>query len=162
MGDSGNRYRLRLPREIGLVVPWLKSDSNSIECICTLGAAGGIAIIPKGVLQPSLRSVEPYLTSVSATPWESGSDMLRLVRYLASMQAVSIGVEQTRFSLTIPEAVRKLGVAPDSGQAAVVFAMGSVLEVWRADAWSEHIRQAAGSFNALRADALEAIIDPCE
>lgn len=91
----------------------------------------------------------------SARASDTGTSWLRLARHIAAAWTVKIGVEKSRFSVTLPEEARKLRVAPQGGTLAVVFAINAILEIWRADQWCEYIRQSTGSFEKIKLTALE-------
>ena len=149
-------HRIRLPREVGLLVTWLRAAVEPIECVCALGPAGGVVIVPATLVASSRRSLDSLISDRVSVPWEVSGPRFELARYFAHTWDLSVQVDQSRFTLTVPEDVRKLGRAPSGGELAVVFAIGDILEIWRADAWCDHIRQVANSFNELRGSALDA------
>lgn len=155
VGDEGNSNRLRLPRAIGLVVPWLPTDSVSIDALAWIGASGGVAITPPHEMNLLRRSLETRVAGRTATISDSGTAWLGLTRYLAASWPIPIQAEQSRFSLTLPEDARKLGLAPLGGEHAVVFVANGIIEVWRADRWCEFMRQTTSSFEKMKLAAFE-------
>ena len=149
------QHRLRISRDAGLVVSWLDASSDRIECVAAVGPAGGICIGPASSIEPLRRSIVTNLGGRSATPRESGSAWVAVERYLATSWALSVSVEATRFSLTLPKGARKLRLAPSWGETAVVFATEAIVEVWPREAWCKHIRHSAAAIDELQEKAIE-------
>jgi hypothetical protein len=68
-------------------------------------------------------------------------------------------LDQGRYEFTLPEAARKLEIAPSRGDKAVVFATGEILEVWHVREWLEHVRAISGRLDELGERAIEAMED---
>lgn len=75
-----------------------------------------------------------------------------LARFLATAWSIPVFVEKNRYTMTLPDPARRLGVLPNAGDKAVVFATGEVLEVWPATDWVEYVRELSGNLAAI-ADA---------
>jgi hypothetical protein len=153
--DKG--HRLRLPKDLALMLSWLSVDSERVDCVCTVGAVGGIRIVPATLVEPTRRSLEARISGKVASPRDGGSAWLALARYLATTWVVPVAIEESRFTLTLPEDVRKLGLAPNQGEVAIAFAVTDILEIWRAESWCEHVRESASSIDDLKINALEAL-----
>ncbi len=151
--------RLRLSHDLALVVPWLATETGRIECVCSAGAAGGVCIQPAKAIDATRRSLTTHLDRRASTPTDDASGWVALARFLATSWDVPIAIEPGRFSLTLPEGARKLGLVPAKGQVAVVFAVAGIVEVWPAGEWVQHVRQSAASIDDLREAAFEELTD---
>jgi hypothetical protein len=156
-------HRLRWPKEISQFVPWLSAEQKGpIACIATLGPFGGIQICPDGRGVEIKRKISTRLKNVPADADEVAEEWVSAARFLATSWKIAINVEANgRFSLTLPEDARKLEVVPSAGQAAVTFAVGQIVEVWRHDRWVELNQRTSQKFNRL-AEAIQEELDATE
>ncbi len=162
VGDKGNRQRLRFSRDMTLVIPWLTTnqksvdgESKSIDCVCYISGAGGVVIEPSHDFKTIRRSFEARMPARALRASDTGTSWLRLARYVAAAWPIQIGVEESRFSLTLPEEARKLGIAPQGGELAVLFAYDAILEIWRIEQWCEYTRQTTASLEQIKSAAFE-------
>ncbi|MBI4663623.1 MAG: hypothetical protein HY735_32885 [Verrucomicrobia bacterium] len=151
------QHRVRLPAPIIEAVPWLANASGSITVTAVLGEHGGIRVLPPGSdEQLSTESITQQLRRHASTADESGkATVVPVARYLANAVGLTFAREQNRASVVMPRELRDLGVAPASGQHAVVFVYGSRLEIWRADEWRSHVRAADGKILDLIEDSAD-------
>ena len=139
--DVDPHNRVRIPREARDIVAWLNVEGTEIECIGTLGAAGGIQLAPIASHQTD---VARFTEAMDAPPEaeESGQEWVDVARLFATSWKVLISVEPSRFSLTLPEPLRRVQEFLQPGGTVIVFGFGNILEVWDAPKWNEHIRVA--------------------
>ncbi len=152
------QHRLRIPDAAKLVIPWLSSSPGSMKCVAFVGPVGGVVLANEKRLEALSKLVQGHVKSRQVRVADAGTSWVALGRYLATSWTVTIGVESNRFTLTLPEEARKLGLAPSAGQVAVVFALDGLLEVWPANAWLAHVRSSAESIDELR----QAVINSLE
>ena len=67
---------------------------------------------------------------------------------------MTINAEETRFSFTIPEPVRRAQLLPAAKGIVVAFGFGEIFEVWEASAWFARVRALKANPGAV-AEALE-------
>ncbi len=155
--------RIRLPTPIGLIVPWLTHGSGGlIECRLTVGAAGGAQVATAEFWNRRFRAVSTRAKSRKAGALDGGAVWVRYSRFLASSWPLTIRAEKSRFSFTLPEDPRKLGLVPEANERAVVFGLGGLLEIWKADEWLKHVRSVAPEIEALHHRALEELAERAE
>lgn len=154
------QHRLRLREEVASVVPWLPTDAGTIECLAMVGPAGGLVVSPAD-LPKEHAEVIIQLRSRQIGRQQVGSRIVEYARYAAATWPVPISWEAKarRYTLTLPEGARKLKLAPNRGERAVVFAAGEVLEVWRADEWVAYIRTLARDLDEVRDSAIDQLAD---
>jgi hypothetical protein len=149
--------RIRLNKDIQDVVPWLKKDPGSIDCIGTLGPAGGLQIEPL-ISHETLRSeFIKALGNAAPTSSESGDEWVEAARFLASSWRIVASLESNRVSINLPEPTRRLLRLPEVGGTVAVFGFGEILEVWDAIVWHEHVRLLTKARISLMAKAIEEI-----
>lgn len=154
--------RIRLSKEIGLVVPWLKEASGALACRVSVGAAGGAQIATEDCWKSQFRAVAGRLKGKPARGPDAGAPWMNYVRFLASTWPLAIRAEESRFSITLPEEPRKLALLPGANERAVVFAIGAVLELWKADEWLQRARSVAGNLEVQYEQAVEALGERAE
>ena len=146
--------RVRVPNEILQFITWLDSNGG-IECVALPGSSGGIQLTPWATYR---EGASPFIQALTGTPSsasESSEKWIDAVRYLATFWRISISIEASRISFTLPEALRRAEQLPAAGGSVVVFASGEILEIWPAHEWFDHVRKTATSKVAAIAAALE-------
>ncbi len=88
---------------------------------------------------------------------ESEPRIVDYARYAATTWKLRLRRETTRYSFTLPEEARALGVAPSAKQDAAVFAARGLLEVWPAKEWVNYVRGLAVDLDQLQ-DQIEELI----
>jgi hypothetical protein len=156
--DEYNRIRVPLS-EITTVVPWLKDESESLDCVGTPGPAGGVQIEPRAAQETLARRYIEALGGSLVESSESGKQWVETARLLATGWRLVISVEKTRINITLPEPMRKARLVPEAGALAVVFGFGEILEVWDAARWHDHVRIVAGTKASGITKAIEDIYD---
>jgi hypothetical protein len=148
-------HRIRVPREIADVVSWLDAKGDGIECVGLPGPAGGMQIQPLGAHDDEVRRITDALGGVPPSFSDADQKWMDTSRLLATVWALTIRFESTRFSLTVPEPPRRAQILPQPGGMVVVFGFGEILEIWDAAKWHEHVRAVAKRKGAALAEALE-------
>lgn len=129
-----SRHRLFLPKRITEIVEWL--DGGGIDCTSYL-SGGGVRLVPRQL--DDLRGrLDAMLGERRLTQEDAATGLGDLVRFAATSWSVHVD-EQLR--LTLPEDARKLGVLPEAGQRAAVFASGDIVEIWPAEEWRQTMRR---------------------
>ncbi len=142
-----SQHRIRAPAELSLMTGWLRKHAKSVACRCFVGPIGGIRIVPTdGQNMVEHRRVLTMLARDASPLDEPTSELTAYARYFSTSAEVSIRLENNRLSFTIPERVRKLRVAPSSGETAVAFATRNMLEIWPCEQWLSHVRAFAGEY----------------
>jgi hypothetical protein len=137
-------HRIRIPlAEVKAVVPWVTSESEPIDCIASLGPAGGIQVEPAASYEAMEGSYVGALGDAPPQSAESGQTWVEMARLLATSWRMTISIESSRINITLPEPVRKAKQVPEAGGLAVVFGFGGILEVWDAAKWHDHVRMIA-------------------
>jgi len=147
--------RIRLPLEIRAVVPWIDVKTGHIECVAMPGPCGGIQVAP---FTDHREVVGPFAEAIADTPpsaQDSPQKWVDVARLLATAWLVTINLEASRISFTLPEAARRSQQTPQSGGAVVVFGFGNILEIWDALKWHDHVRETAKRKAAAISEALE-------
>ena len=152
------QHRLRLPMELGSIIPWLREDRQSIDCLAMIGSHACLVVAPSGVPKGHAQAVE-RLRRQRFTFDEAVPQQIEYARYAATSWTVSLLRESSRYTITLPEDPRKLGIVPSTGQNAVVFALSEILEIWHADRWMAHVQSTAKNIESIRAAALENLSD---
>jgi DNA-binding transcriptional regulator/RsmH inhibitor MraZ len=157
IGKVERQNRIRVKKDIQDVVPWLKRAPGSIDCIGTPGPAGGLQVEPSISHETLRREFVTALGNTAPTSMESSESWVDATRLLASSWRVTVSLERSRVSLTLPEPTRRLLRLPEIGGMVVVFGFGEILEIWDAVAWHEHVRRLAKNKQSLIASATEEI-----
>jgi DNA-binding transcriptional regulator/RsmH inhibitor MraZ len=147
--------RIRLPLDVCDIVRWVNVTSGKLECIGTLGPSGGVQVAPLTAHQEDVRRLAEAVADAPPNASESPQKWVDLARFLASAWLISIHVEASRISITLPEAPRRAQQLPQSDGTVVVFGFGDILEVWDALKWHDHIRATAKRKAAAISEALE-------
>ena len=136
-----SQHRLRLPVDLGLVVTWLPDCDNIFLFV---GAIGGMRLLPeKSKMVGTKATLFRELATKPPSEDDFNAEWLPIARYQSTSWRVPLVKERTRFSITLPEDARKLGLCPSAGELAVVFGGGELLEVWPAQEWISAIRRTA-------------------
>jgi|HubBroStandDraft_3_1064219.scaffolds.fasta_scaffold34323_1 hypothetical protein len=152
--ESSNRIRLALA-EVRAVVPWIKGESEPIDCVGIPGPAGGVQIEPVAAHETLGRSYIEALGEAPAQSSESGRTWVEMARLLATRWRIAISVESGRINFTLPEPLRRAKQVPEAGGLAVVFGFGEILEVWDAAKWHDHVRTIAKTKLPALSEAVE-------
>ncbi len=150
-------HRIRLPREIAGVVSWLDTQGDGIECVGVPGPEGGVQVQPLASHEDEVRRMTEALAGTPPRFSEADQKWMDVSRLLATVWALTIRFESSRFSITVPEPPRRAQILPQSGGMVVVFGFGEILEIWDAAKWHEHVRAVAKRKAAALAEALEDI-----
>jgi hypothetical protein len=142
------RFRLRLPKELADVVPWLASSQEAIPCLATVGTKGGMTLYPLALMNARLR-VTAELSAEDLRRAAAGSETLDYVRHAATSWEVTLSFDAGGRRFCLPEDALKLGLVPESGEYAAVFAAGEILEVWTVPDWLAYIRGVSGNIDRL-------------
>jgi hypothetical protein len=149
--------RIRLPKEIEDVVPWLRSKPGTIDCVGSPGPAGGLQI-ELFAAHDNLRSgFIKELGDASAASLESGERWIEAARLLATSWRIAVNVESNRVSIPLPEPIRRALRLPGAGGTVVVFGFGEIVEVWDAVIWHEYVRGLAKAKISVVSEAIEDI-----
>jgi len=154
IAEVGPDSRIRLPREIGTLIPWLKVEGGAIECVGKLGAVGGVQLEPFATHEQEVRQLAGALDT-PANASESGQKWVEVARFLATAWKISISFEAGRFSIILPEPSRRALQLPELGGRVVVFGFGEILEIWDAIKWHDHVRVLAKDKAAALLEAIE-------
>jgi len=150
-------HRVRVSSEISNFVPWIDVSTKQIECVGAPGPSGGIQLVPRS---EHLKQTEPLVQALGDTlpsgP-EAAQDWVEVARLLATAWPITLNVEASRVSITLPEAARRAKLVPQYGGIAVIFGFGGILEIWDALDWNAHVRLTAKRKVGAIADALEDI-----
>ena len=152
-------HRIRIPGELALVVNWIPTGGGSVDCVARVAAAGGLQILAKQWFDERFETLNRHLAMTPPLPEEAGAAWLPFVRSMATHWPCRLGSEAGRYTLTLPEEARLLGVAPAAEEAAVVFGLGDLLEIWRRDDWVAHVRGAARDEQTAFEQSLNAIVE---
>jgi len=84
------------------------------------------------------------------------SNLADYARLATTTWPVTISREAaSRYTLTIPEGIRKLRLVPDSEGLIVMHATGEVVELWPASAWADYVRKLAVTRTLVERRAME-------
>src|SRR5205823_13145957 len=117
-------FRVRLPRLLSKAAPWLTTRiGTSTPCVATVGPEEGLILSPmEGEITKIEKLVHETLRKHPPTLHDVSSEMMKLARFVASMWQVRLSCEsRTKYSLTLPEATRNLGIFPETEKYLVVF-----------------------------------------
>ena len=145
------RARLRLPKQLATAVSWLRSSREDIPCLAMVGVSGGMVIWPLALLAARTR-LTADLSAKQFSRNAAGSKLLDYARYAATSWPLTIS---SNYAFYLPDEARKLGLVPNSGERAVVFAAGDILEVWTAPDWVAHLRRVGNQIGRLEESILQ-------
>jgi hypothetical protein len=147
--------RVRVPLEIGTIVPWIDLNAGQIECVGMPGPSGGIQVAPLRDHRRDALSFAEAIKETAPSASESVQKWVDVARLLATAWPLTINIEASRISFTLPEAPRRAEQVPQSGGAVVVFGFGDILEIWDALKWHDYVRATAKRKAAVMSAALE-------
>jgi len=151
-GDSGpkvwfrkvqQQHRLRVGAELSQFVAWLRPIPKSpLQCKGWVASFGQLQIAPE---LPHVKGRKKLSASLAAKPadvHEASSAWVAFARFGATAWDITCSFEPAsqRFNIVLPEEPRVLNIVPNEGEMAAIFALGAILEVWRADNWIRHIK----------------------
>lgn len=135
-----NQGRIAIPRSIVPVVPWIREaapDAYPIGCFVMPGAAGGIQVISRGGRFEALRAeASEFLSKDPPEDNEAAKEWMHLVRLLAGGWSSTITVPG-KPKLQIPKDCGVLDF--EHRTEVVVFASGSILEIWNREPWNLYL-----------------------
>jgi hypothetical protein len=149
--------RIRLPKDIQDMVPWLQTEDTTIECTGMPGPVGGLQVQPFAADDDLRKAFVNTVGSVPVTSAESGQPWTEAARLLASSWRIRVSVESSRVNIPLAEPIRQLLALPSAGGIVVVFGFGEIIEVWDASAWREHVRRLAKEKVSILSEAIEAL-----
>jgi hypothetical protein len=156
------QFRIRPPISLSKAAPWLTTKVGTTTlCIATVGPVGGLVLSPReGEIIKIEKLVHETLQKHPATLHDVNSERMKLARFVASTWQVRLSCEsRTKYSLTLPEATRNLGIFPEKEKYLVVFPTGGVIEIWPASEWRDHQREIAQVLSSLTESAFEEVED---
>jgi hypothetical protein len=132
--DTGNGCRQR-------------SEDPLHDCWC-LFLRGGIQIEPANDRE-SLRG--RYIAAIEGVPSATESDgtWIDAARLPSTSWRLTVYVETSRLTVTMPEPLRRLNEVPGTDGTVVVFAFGNIWEICDAPTWRRYVQQLAGGRTAL-------------
>lgn len=153
-----DQNRVRLPLEVREVIHWLEGE-GPIDCIATPGVSGGLQVEAAAVHEEMRAKFIEALANATPRAEESSRKWVEASRLLATSWRMSIRVESSRFSITVPEPVRKAGLLPGVGGVVVAFGFGEILEIWDAREWHKHTGIIARTRRNMLSEAIEELLD---
>lgn len=133
--DPKNRLRLNAEELEGLV-PWIRGET--VERIAAPGPRGGVIVVSPEAITGALARLE--LGELKED--DAGGRHSDYARFLGMRWPLTFTFEPQakRYTITLPEGARQLGLLPGSESKVVVFISGSVFEIWTRDHWLENLR----------------------
>lgn len=153
--EVDDAHRVRVDRDIYGVVSWLAPGAEPIECAGMPGPAGGLQVEPLAAYEDDLRRFREALSESPPTARESGRAWMDVARLLATAWRMTVNLEPSRISVTLPEPARRSLLVPQAGGTAVVFGCGEVLEIWDVAKWHAHGHVTAARRTAAISKAVE-------
>lgn len=147
--------RIRLPLHVGEIVRWVDVKGGKIECIGTPGPWGGVQLVPLKEHEDEARRLTKALGSALPSGSESPQRWVDVARFLATAWPITVNVEASRLSITLPEPPRRAQQLPEAGGIGLIFGFGEILEIWDAIRWHEHVRTTAKRKVAALSEAIE-------
>jgi hypothetical protein len=112
-------------------------------------------VIAPGAVLKRHETILARLSRANFSREERSQEVTEYARFSATRWTVSLLREQSRYSLTLPEEPRKLGLAPSRGRRAAIFVAGQILEVWPAEKWLDHVRELAADLDRLQDEMID-------
>lgn len=135
-----NRTYVYLPTAVVRIVPWIAGREDfPIACHLWRGAAGGIQV--DASLSQAQTAARDYLQQRPPHARHASSQWMHLVRFMAGAWSSKI-TAPSQPKLEIPAEVEQSGLL--SFDELVVFAAGSVLELWSRSDWNAYLTAAPG------------------
>lgn len=147
--------RIRLPQEVREIVRWINVKDGNVECVGTPGPWGGVQLAPRTEHERDARRLVKAIGAAPPSASESPQKWVDVARFLATAWLISVNVEASRISITLPEPPRRAQQLPEAGGTGVVFGFGEILEIWDAIRWHDHVRATAKRKIAAISEALE-------
>ena len=115
-----------------------------------IGPFGGLQLTPDGGREAEGRNLlAQYLAQRPAGADEVTKTWVDLARYYSLAWNIQWSVEEGRFTLTMPEEPRKLGIVPSEPDYAIIFATGNIVEVCKASDYLEHVQELSRNLRKL-------------
>ncbi|MCA1560363.1 MAG: hypothetical protein LC804_08895 [Acidobacteria bacterium] len=114
-------------------------------------------ILPLAAHEDEVRRMTEALAGTPPSFSEADQKWMDASRLVATVWGLTIRLEASRFSITVPEPPRRAQLLPQSGGTVVVFGFGEILGIWDAAKWHEYIRAVARRKTAAISEALEDI-----
>jgi len=154
--------RFRIGAEIATVVRWLKATNDfHLECLAILGHLGQLQIVTHPPVPDLAKELQTRLAEAHATTDEVAVPWVDFARFAGTAWKVSctFDVKEKRFTIVLPSDTRKLGITPAAGEHAVVFAIGEIVEIWKAENWVQHIRKIRSTLPTIVENSWDALQD---
>lgn len=144
------QHRIRIPAgEIAPFVPWLPRVPGTTWCPAFGGPWGQLRLM--SAFPQESEDVRTRLQEADIPEESSAEPGLRYVRARATYWMVAVGAEAAkkggadlaRYTFQLPEEARIAGYAPRTGEGAMIFVLGPLFEIWRADEWRRHVGESA-------------------
>lgn len=130
----GAGHRLRLPKGVASTTDWLCKQEGPTNVLAGRGDRGGLRLY-----SPTQREqIEGVIKDLAESATTADTSARDLARWLGMTWEVSVEADGR---LILPEAPRKLGLAPNTGEVGVVFAYGGTIEIWRLQAWDRYFAE---------------------
>lgn len=134
---DGNRIRLSREEVEGLV-PWLAGQT--VERVGLPGPRGGVVLLDSEAVAEALAALDPASLTEATASTERGD----FARFLGMRWPIVFSFEPlgkgNRYSVTLPEGARRMGLLPGLDEEVVVFLSGSIFEIWDKSQWLEYVR----------------------
>jgi hypothetical protein len=155
---DGLEHRVRLPIDFAEYVSWARAvGSTGVECVATVGEWGQLQLWQAAPEEEIVRQITEGLHAMDRasgdTSVESSIQLLRMAT-TAWPVTISFDAKNRRYTVVLPKETRDLELAPIPNGPAVIFAAPDILEVWRAPAWVEHVRNSRRDIRQLTEAAL--------
>jgi hypothetical protein len=148
-----DRQRIRLPLAVVELVASLKPrEGEPLECIGVIGQVG-IQVIPAAAFVAERRAFDAAIAR--DPPAATSASVIEAARLLASAWRMQVAIESRQVRINLPEEPRRAGYLPSSGEAAVVFGFGTVLEICSSTAWLTHVGSLARRRTEIISDAMD-------
>jgi hypothetical protein len=130
--QSGNR--LRIDKELAELVSWL--GTGKTERVAMRGPRGGIVLVAPETAEAAVEEMEPGNLREEDADTKLGDQ----ARHLSMRWTVSFSYEpgKERYSITLPEGLRRFGFLPGAGEDVVVFVSGGIFEIWEPGEWKRY------------------------
>ena len=152
--DESNR--IRPPRDLSTVVPWIDLARPRIDCVAYLGSLGGVQIEPFTAYEREAQQLTDAIGTIPPTAADSRQKWTETARHLATAWRLSLNVEVNRISIVLPEPLRRTQELPQSGGAVVMFGLGEIVEIWDSVKWNDFVRSVTKKGEAI-GEAIEAL-----
>lgn len=139
---TAEETRLRLTdKELwgGQLVPWLVGET--VQRVGVVSRRGGILVLDPAEVDSAVHRLRE---SGDLSLREAGTRRADAARYLGTRWLLTFKFElkrsgQASYTVALPSGARKLGILPSHGETGIVFASGSLFELWHGDAWTAYL-----------------------